>query len=134
MKITFREFHQALAQDGCPEEEIRRLYKAVKAMDKESRGWVVRWFCTGEYPEREVEKVTAEHLVNVCGYRPIYALVLLDWLKTEPEAAKYFAMKIPVTLSPSEAIGPEVARLLEREGHEAWDAPEEHEDLGDISE
>lgn len=116
MKITFKEFHNALLQEGCSEGEIRHLYGAVKSMDAESRGWVIRWFCTGVYPDKEIERVTAEYLVENCGYKPINAFILLDWLKSDPQAAKYFAMKIPSTISPSETIGPEIEQLLEQEG------------------
>lgn len=118
MKITFREFRSFLSSEGCSEVEIRHLYGAVKSMDAESRGWVVRWFCTGELPDDEVEGVTAKYLVDKCGYKALNAFIVLDWLKTDPQAAKYFVLKIPVTISPSDSIGQEVEEYLQREGHE----------------
>lgn len=134
MKITFRDFRSAMLQDGCSEAEIRHLYGAVKAMDPESRGWVVRWFCTGAYPDTVVEDVTAEYLVENCGYKPINAFILLDWLKSDPQAAKYFAMKIPSTISPSETIGPEIEQLLAQEGIQPASTPQNETDESDIVE
>lgn len=118
MKITFREFRNFLCEDGCSEAEIRHLFGAVKSMDAESRSWVVRWFCTGELPEQEIEGVTARYLVDSCGYKPLNAFIVLDWLKTDPQAAKYFALKIPSTISPGDSIGPEMEKLLKQEGYE----------------
>lgn len=118
MKITFKEFRSFFLKEGCSETELRQLYRAVRTLDGESRRWVIRWFCTGELPGDEIEGVTAEYLIDKCGYKPLNAFIILDWLKAEPREAKYFMTKIPVTISPSDSIGHEVAERLRQEGHE----------------
>ena len=131
MRISFKEFHRFLSEDDYTDKEIRHLFHAVKAMDKESRRWVLRWFNQGSYPDQEIEGVTAKYLVETCGYRPLNALIILDWLKADPQAAKYFVLKIPSTIPPGEAIGEEIEKIMEAEGIPVQKA-EEEEELGDI--
>lgn len=131
MRISFKEFHRFLSEDDYTDREIRHLFHAVKAMDQESRRWVLRWFNQGSYPDQEIEGVTAKYLVETCGYRPLNALIILDWLKADPQAAKYFVLKIPSTISPGEAIGEEIEKIMEAEGIPVQKA-EEEEELGDI--
>ena len=131
MRISFKEFHRFLSEDDYTDKEIRHLFHAVKAMDQESRRWVLRWFNQGSYPDQEIEGVTAKYLVETCGYRPLNALIILDWLKADPQAAKYFVLKIPSTIPPGEAIGEEIEKIMEAEGMPVQKA-EEEEDLGDI--
>ena len=131
MRISFKEFHRFLSEDDYTDKEIRHLFHAVKAMDQESRRWVLRWFNQGSYPDQEIEGVTAKYLVETCGYRPLNALITLDWLKADPQAAKYFVLKIPSTIPPGEAIGEEIEKIMEAEGIPVQKA-EEEEELGDI--
>lgn len=131
MRISFKEFHRFLSEDDYTDREIRHLFHAVKAMDQESRRWVLRWFNQGSYPDQEIEGVTAKYLVETCGYRPLNALIILDWLKADPQAAKYFVLKIPSTIPPGEAIGEEIEKIMEAEGISVQKA-EEEEELGDI--
>ena len=112
MRISFKEFHRFLSEDDYTDKEIRHLFHAVKAMDQESRRWVLRWFNQGSYPDPEIEGVTAKYLVETCGYRPLNALIILDWLKADPQAAKYFVLKIPSTIPPGEAIGEEIEKIM----------------------
>lgn len=131
MRISFKEFHRFLSEDDYTDKEIRHLFHAVKAMDQESRRWVLRWFNQGSYPDQEIEGVMAKYLVETCGYRPLNALIILDWLKADPQAAKYFVLKIPSTIPPGEAIGEEIEKIMEAEGISVQKA-EEEEELGDI--
>ena len=131
MRISFKEFHRFLSEDDYTDKEIRHLFHAVKAMDQESRRWVLRWFNQGSYPDQEIEGVTETYLVETCGYRPLNALIILDWQKADPQAAKYFVLKIPSTIPPGEAIGEEIEKIMEAEGIPVQKA-EEEEELGDI--
>ena len=131
MRISFKEFHRFHSEDDYTDKEIRHLFHAVKAMDQESRRWVLRWFNQGSYPDQEIEGVTAKYLVETCGYRPLNALIILDWLKAVPQAAKYFVLKIPSTIPPAEAVGEEIEKIMEAEGIPVQKA-EEEEELGDI--
>ena len=92
---------------------------------------MLRRFNQASYPDQEIEGVTAKYLVETCGYRPLNALIILDWLKADPQAAKYFVLKIPSTIPPGEAIGEEIEKIMEAEGIPVQKA-EEEEELGDI--
>lgn len=133
MKVKYREFYQYLSGNGCKDSEIRHLYGAVKAMDRESRQWFLVWFNRGIYPSRKVEGVTVKYLVEECGFQPVNAFIIIDWLKSDPDAAKYFVMKRSSTIPPGDEIGAEVEAILEREGRKLSDAPE-GADLTDMEE
>lgn len=113
MKMTFREFENILLNDDYSVKEIRHLFNAVKKMDKESRLWVIRWILFGEYPTEEIEGVTAQMLVDDLGFKPVNAFIVLDWLKTDPDTAKYFILKSNHSQDPSEQIGQEMLDFLQ---------------------
>lgn len=113
MKITFKDFKIYLNNDGYSFSEIVHLFNAIRSMDRESRSWVIRWFNKGTLPSEEVEGVTASYLIEECGYKTLNAFIVLDWLKSDPQAAKYFILKIPSTISPSESIGDEIAQYVD---------------------
>lgn len=133
MRLTFKGFRDYLLRSGYTEGEIRHLYGAVWRMDAESRRWVLEWFHSGRLPGKAVEGVTAQELVEKLGYQPLNAFILLDWLKANPQEAKYFAMKLPTGDAPSEAFGRAVEDLAQRQGL-AMPPPEGEPDLSDITE
>ena len=118
MKITFKEFCSFLSRDGYKDGEIRHLFNAIRSMDSESRSWVIWWFAADRLPTKEIQGVTAEYLIKECGYKPLNALIILDWLKTDPQAAKYFLLKMSASISPSDSIGQEMEQVLQAEGVE----------------
>lgn len=113
MKVTYKAFKRYLEMNGYSQNEIEHLFHAIKSMDRESRKWVLRWFNNGILPEEEVEGVTASYLIEKCGYKPLNAFIVLDWLKTDPQAAKYFVLRIPSTISPSDTIGDEILKYVD---------------------
>ena len=113
MRIIYREFEEYLKKDGYSSDEIEHLFNAIKSMDRESQEWVLKWFNKGILPQNEIEGVTATYLIEKCGYKPLNAFIVLDWLKTDPQAAKYFVLKIPSTISPSESIGDEIMKFVD---------------------
>lgn len=125
--ITYRQFRGFLESEGYAENEIRHLFGAVKSMDRETRHWVVEWMYEGVLPKKEVENVTAEFLINECGYQTINAFIILDWLKADPQAAKYFVAKLPHSdMTPDERVSQEMEEFLQKEGIEP--KPEESGD------
>ena len=60
MRISFKEFHRFLSEDDYTDKEIRHLFHAVKAMDQESRRWVLRWFNQGRSPDQAIDGVAAK--------------------------------------------------------------------------
>lgn len=115
MKMTYGEFENILLNDEYSIKEIRHLFNAVKEMDKQSRLWVIKWILFGEYPVDEIEGITAQQLVDEMGFKPMNAFIILDWLKTEPDTAKYFLLKTNHSQDPSEQIGQEMLDFLERQ-------------------
>ena len=96
-RITFRNFKDRF-KDLYSAKEVRHLFKAIKEMDKETRGWVVKWFVFGTFPEKEVEGMTVEKLIDDFGFKPLNAFITIDWLKADPAAAKYFIWKAPILI------------------------------------
>lgn len=115
-KISFEEFQTHLQPAGYSAPAIKNLFGAVKTMDKETRGWVIRWLWDGETPEKTIEGVTYGYLVNVLGYKPLNAFIVLDWLKADPDAAKYFVLLKPADMSPGEKVGREMVEILRENG------------------
>lgn len=113
MKMTYSEFESVLSHDNYGAQEIRHLFNAVKAMSAKSRLWVIKWILTGELPEEAVEDVTAEELIQEYGFKPMNAFIVLDWLQTDPQAAKYFILKNHSGFVPSEEIAQEMRDFLQ---------------------
>lgn len=116
MKLTFRDFENVLLNDDYSIREIRHLFNAVKKMGKESRQWVMKWILSGEYPADEIEGVTARMLVEELDFKPMNALIILDWLKTEPDTAKYYILKTSHSQDPSQQIGRQMLEYLQSHG------------------
>lgn len=116
MKLTFHEFENVLLNDDYSVKEIRHLFNAVKKMGRESRQWVVKWILSGEYPDDEIEGITARLLVEELGFKPMNAFIILDWLKAEPDAAKYYILKTNHSQDPSQQIGQEMLEYLQSHG------------------
>ena len=96
-KITFKEFNALLKKENFySDREIRHLFNAIRQTDKETRKWIIDWFFTGEYPTKVVEQITVRELIDEFGFKPINAFITIDWLKHDPEAAKYFIMQAPL--------------------------------------
>ena len=113
MKISYKDFKACLEIDGYSAGEIDHLFNAVKSMDSTSRAWVIRWLNKGMLPDDEIEGVTAAYLIEELKYKPINAFIVLDWLKTDPEAAKYHILKITSPIPPSESVGREMAKYID---------------------
>ncbi len=108
-KIVYNEFYKFMSNQGYSDKEIKHLYLSIKRMDKESRKWVINWFDGEDFPTKAIEGVTAEYLVNNYRLKPINAFIVLDWLKADPQTAKYFVLKKVSDIE----IGNEVEREME---------------------
>lgn len=87
-KLTYLYFRKNL-KDTYSEKELRQLFGSIKKMDEESRGWVAAWMNGEGYPKDEIENVDIFFLIDECNFQPLNAIIILDWLKNEPEAAKF---------------------------------------------
>ena len=49
-----------------------------------------------DFVKEYIEGITVEYLVKNYGLKPVNAFIVIDWLKTDPQAAKYFMLKFVV--------------------------------------
>ncbi len=126
-KISYNDFNEVFTQNGYSKFEVRNLFSAIKSMDKETRAWVIKWFWRGELPQKEIEGVNAKYLIEQYGLKPINAFIILDWLKSDPQTAKYYLYKhpgklvedsdnIPESENPGESIREELDAFYESKG------------------
>ncbi len=87
-RLTYLYFRKIFS-DSYSEKELVQIFRAIKRMDDESKSWVVAWIEGEGYPDVTVEKVDIRFLVNECKFKPLNAFIILDWLKKQPEYAKY---------------------------------------------
>ena len=115
-RITFKKFKERFEKEYSVK-EVRHLFKAVKAMDKETRGWVIEWIDTGDLPEKEVEGITVRRLIDDFGFKPLNAFITIDWLKADPTAAKYFIWKAPILIG-KDGVDIEADIVIDETGEE----------------
>lgn len=114
-EIKYKVFYNTLKRSdyGYTDEEIRNLFLSARAMDEESRGWVISWMKGRGLPKAAVEDVSADFLVKNVGMQPLNALIALDWLKQEPEMAKYYIMKFARDDSENDAAKADMKKMVE---------------------
>lgn len=116
-KLKFNQFSEEMTERyQYSNNDILSLYRTIQRMDRESKGWVITWFFGGGLPQKEVEGVTADYLVYKYGLKPLNALIVLDWLKADPETAKYVLLKNPQDMVISESVKNEMRNFLEEKG------------------
>ena len=118
MKITFNEFKSFFKKDGYADSDIAVMFKGIKGMQPKTRRWLIKWFFTGELPTEKVEDVTVEYLINECDYKPVNAFIIIDWLMTEPDYAKYILLKQNPAADISEETKQEMLDALKEMGAE----------------
>ena len=111
-RITYKAFIAFMIKNGYTEKEAKHLFSTVKTMDKETRKWIIDWFEGRGFPNKQVEGITVEYLIKNYGLKPVNAFIVIDWLKTDPQAAKYFILKIPTEITISDNIADEMRAFL----------------------
>ena len=96
--LNFEEFERNTDNKKYSKSNIQRLFKALSNMDKESRKWYLRFYFTGAYPAAEVEGFTVETLIKDFHYTNAQAFLVFDWLKHNPEEAKFFMYQAPAAV------------------------------------
>lgn len=112
-KITFKAFEAFMKKEGYTETEAKHLFATVKTMDKETRKWFINWFDGKGFPECKVEGITVGYLVKNYGLKPMNAFIVIDWLKTDPQAAKYFMLKIPTEMVIDDKTADDMKKFLD---------------------
>lgn len=132
MKMTYAEFENQMRGNGYSGREISHIFRAFMEMDNESRSWLLGWLIANRIPEKEIEGVSARYLIDELKYAPVNAFIILDWLKTDPQAAKYFVMKSAVDANIGETAAREIEKIMQRDGVKPSaqpDEPKEGEEL-----
>lgn len=127
-KITYNIFKEFMLKNGYTEKEAKHLFTAIKATDKETQQWFFDWFNGKGLPEKNVENVTVGYLVENYGMKPVNAFIVIDWLKHDPQAAKYFMLKIPTEVTIGDKTIKEMKEFLKDKNCSTDDT----EDIGDI--
>ncbi|MCD7824130.1 MAG: hypothetical protein LUG86_08990 [Oscillospiraceae bacterium] len=114
-ELRYKKFYNTLKMSdfGYTDEDIRTLFRSVREMDDESRGWVISWINGKGLPKATVEGVTAKYLVDEVKMQPVNALIALDWLKHEPETAKFYILRLAKDDSENEAAMEKMKKIVE---------------------
>ena len=90
-KLLYTEFvKKMLESEDYEESRLKVMFHALSQMDAESRGWFIKCMLFGTYPQKKVEGFTVESLMEKFSYTKVQAFLVFDWLKHEPEQAKYY--------------------------------------------
>lgn len=122
MKMTYTQFEDVLQYDYNPK-DIRHLFNMVKGMNSRGRLRVIKWVLFGHLPTEAIEGVTAEELINTMGFKPMNAFIILDWLETAPDEAKFFLLKPHPDQTPSEDIVQEMQEFLQAQNMQPQSEP-----------
>lgn len=105
-RIKYKDFVSILSEMDYSPADILHLYYEIKKMDPKIRNWFICWVEDGEYPSDRIEGVTVQQLVEEGGMKPINAFIMIDWLNSDPEAAKYAIthLKMPLSIEKANTI------------------------------
>ena len=130
-RLIYRDFKKFLLKDGYTESEIVHLFKSIKKTDADTRRQITDWFNGDGFPEDIVENITVNFLVTEYGMKPINAFLTIDWLKHNPQSAKYFMLKNNPEIQISDNLQKEMEDILKPYGQlkEENDIPNENEEI-----
>ena len=90
-KLNYADFEKEILNgQKYSDRNLKMIFLALSEMDKESRKWYIRFVLTGTYPDAEIEGYTVKDLVENLNYTNTQAFLVFDWLKDNPEEAKFF--------------------------------------------
>lgn len=86
-KLKLREYLKAKCEYS--ERETMQAVSAVEKMTPDLQADLMEYLVTGRITPVVIEGVTVTDLMEKSGMNPITAFLSLDYLKTDPEEAKY---------------------------------------------
>ena len=93
-KLSYSDFVKLMLKEGdYSESKIKVMFRALSRMDKESRGWFIKCMVFGIYPDVEIEGFTVKKLMEDFSYTKVQSFLVFDWLKRDPNGAKYYIGK-----------------------------------------
>lgn len=121
-KLTYNEFvKNVLSGESYSNHQLKLMFKALAAMDNESRFWFIRCMISGYYPQNEIEGFTVEKLMSDLHYSKVEAFLVFDWLKHDPQGALYHITKPVSTYTVGEKTVNEMKDYLRKKGVEILD-------------
>ena len=105
-----RSWKKFLLKNGYSRAGAESAAPKLEKMDPRLMEALLRWDRVGELPDFPVQGFTAQELMEHLGLHPIAAILMLDWLLREPEAAKSAIANSGDRLM----ISPELCRKLAR--------------------
>lgn len=133
-RISYKQFSEFLSEDGYTEAELKHLFKAVKSFDKEIKKWFIKWLNGGGLPSDEIEDVTISFFIDEMKLKPVNAFIIMNWLKTDPETAKYVLQREVPVLEITEELKNTAQEFLDKHAVEVSDQEDGEEDLSDLCE
>lgn len=130
MKLKINTIKAYLASNSFSPSNAYYTIKGLLRMDKESRGWFIRWYNGGPLPDVEIEGITLDKLINKHQMKPTNAFITFDWLKHDPDAALYCLARKHMDIDPSEQMGEEAKDFFTRRNQPIPD--EDTEPLPDV--
>ena len=129
-KVVFRDFCAWLRACGYTDMEIVRLYDRIRDLDADIQGWVADWIGGKGYPQERIEGVTVAELTEKLKLKPMNAFIIMNWLRKNPDEAKYALLHMHADLEISEKTRETTRNCLRELGEET--EVEENWDFSDI--
>ena len=79
---------ELLKKNGYPEKQIESIFAKLVNLPEDLKNALLEWDSFGKLPDVSSEGFTASELVDGFGLTPIAAIMMLDWLRRDPEEAK----------------------------------------------
>lgn len=133
-RISYKQFSEFLVEDGYTEAELKHLFKAVKSFDKEIKKWFIDWVNGGGLPTDEIEDKNISFFIDEMKLKPVNAFIVMNWLKTDPETAKYVLQREVPALVIDEDLRNAAQEYLDKHAAESSAQAEGEEDLSDLCE
>lgn len=131
--VTFRRFYARLKAGGYADMEIAHLYRRIRDLDADIQGWVADWVADKGYPEDRIEGMTVRELTERLNMKPMNAFITMNWLRNNPEEAKYSLLSMYGNgdLEISEEMREAARKCLRELGEE--DEEQKDSDFSDIT-
>lgn len=120
LKESARQWKLFLKDHDYPGEAINGAAAKLDAMADDLKDALLEWDETGVIPDVEAEGISLRQLTEVFGFKVIAAIMMIDWLRREPDQAK-FALSQPV--AKLMITREEAGKMLEIDGQDSDETP-----------
>lgn len=132
--IRYRALKECLMKEyGYEEKQAVETISDIRSMQPDVLHMFIRWFQTKKLPNKTVNDVRIQDIIEHCGMDPFAAFLAWDWVKVQPSVAKYALTRPYDTLELTEEDEEELAEIARKRG---WTVRREEtapEDTGDLA-